>query len=572
MPAVLILTGITILLLATIWLMEHASHHGVSGWRLLIPFINGEYIREYWQKVRWVALVRVLGVVLIVLGIGVLIARQPAILTQPSVLWGGNTSRLAEGSTQDSVNRFIKIRHQALLAMQQNKSGKLAGEIHGQPFAYQRVQLTDGVLSARQGNDFLPDLEVRVLIHLNPRGMKQQRSFYVSPGDKQAPRIYLAWKDAKGQLQTRIIQQGYSLELTLSPLDAYRLNGFMQLILPGKSHSYLSGRFIAVTSDLRFTDDGNVNIAYNDPDTLKYVAEQYLKTRLTDPGIRHIRFEKVTINVGADSGYVDAVVLRNNYQLEEHQMQLKRHDFGWRVAHNGHKRIVLRTAQAAAAMREATQEKSEVHTNITVADLLGYIGQTVTLTQVDGRTDNGKITGMGRKGLELLVKVQAGSVKYYIQPDKISRLVLSSGEVLLLPAGQKAAAEKPALEQAAGDTAIAETTASNDGATASPSAEKTADIPADTAETATEQAAVVTASSTDQPNAVNASTVPESLLQYKPLLGKQVTITGTSGQQRSGFLTGVHAEQLALKVSLGAGSVHYYYKPGEVASVTPLKN
>lgn len=545
MVALLLMSGITLLGVATIWMIEHASHRGVAGWRLLLPFGAGDYVREYWQDVRWFALARVLGIALMAAGAGVAIAQNPALLSQPSLIWQPTSSKVTEGSTQAGVSEFMAVKEKALLAMRGDDKRDLSGLLHGKPFTYQRVELIDGVLSAREGSDFLPDLEVRILINLDPTGMTDRRSFYVQPTDRNPPQVYLSWRDSQGKLQTRIIKHGYSLELQLAPLTEYRLNGFMQLVLPGQLDSYLSGNFIAETNHLRYSN-GQVDIAYDDPDTLKYVARDFLSSQYRADAIRSVVVDQVTMDRDSDQGSAVARVLLSNDQLEEHRVKLQRAEFGWQVVAGSDQSTILRAAsvQDDSAAASAKPVAALPPKQVAPADLLAYVGQTVTLTRTDGSTETGIIRGLDKHGLQVDEQVAAGSVEYHLDPASISKVTLGNGQVLVLPAGQ---------QQAVAETAAP---ATDTGAPVVAAGQAPIAVPA------------ATEAVTPQPAPTQASE-PADFSRYRSLKGKQVTLLGKDGRERHGTLSDVAPNQLTLTVTMGAGSVQFFYKPGEVDKVTP---
>lgn len=559
MVAVLLMTGITLLGVATIWMIEHASHRGVAGWRLLLPFCAGEYIRSYWEDVRWFALARVLGLALMAAGVGVAVAKNPALLSQPSLIWQSTTSQVSEGSTEAGVSEFMATKEKALLAMRGDDKRDLSGLLHGQPFSYQRVELIGGVLNAREGKDFVPDLEVRILINLDPTGMTDRRSFYVQPTDRNPPRVFLSWRDAKGELQTRIIKHGYSLELQLAPLTEYRLNGFMQLVLPGQPDSYLSGNFIAETNHLRYSN-GQVDIAYDDPDTLKYVARDYLLSRYRPEAVRSAVVENVNMDTDNSQGSASVRMLLSNDQLEVHQLKLQRGEFGWQVVSGSDQSTILRAGKVVDdTVAVATQTPSLPPKHIKPEELASQVGQTVTLTRTDGSTEVGVIQSFGKRGLQVEEQVNAGSVQYNLDPATISSVTLSSGQVLVLPAGQQPSSEAAATQAA---TASTDTATETQAPVAQPDAASTT---APVAAAGATSAPAAAASATPAPVSATAN----DFSRYRALQGKQVTVVGVDGKQRQGTLSAVVPEQLTLTVSMGAGSMQFFYKPGEVKSVTP---
>lgn len=543
MVTLLMMSGITLLGVATIWLIEHANQRGVAGWRLLVPFGAGTYVREYWQDVRWFALARVLGVVCILSGVGVTIARDPGLLTDPGKMWRSGNDGVTQGSTEAGMDEFLALKQQAGLALRGDDKRKLAGKVHGKAFSYQRVELLGGVLEAREGPDFLPLLDVRVLIDLDPTGMTDRRSFYVQPTDRNPPEVYVSWQDKDGVLQTRIVKRGYSMELQLAPLDEYRLTGYLQLILPGQPATFLSGNFVAMTNHLRYVG-GNVDITYDDPDTLGYVARDYLQSLYQDGVVRSVVIDQVSMDLDADKGTAVARVRLSNEQLEEHRLELQRDDMGWQVVSGSDRNTVLQAGVEAVPARDvaAPATKTPPPRHVAPEDLASLTGNQVTLLRSDGSTETGIIRGVDHRGLQIEEQIAGGSAQFYRDPAIIREVRLSGGQVLLLDVPAAVVADASAAGDASAPGAVPAATGDSGPATA-----------------ATDDAAAPAAESAE-------------LARYKPLLNKQVSITGTDGRVRQGMLSGVAAEQLTLTVPMGAGSMQFYYKPSELQSVTPLKN
>lgn len=545
MVILLMMTGITLLGVTTIWLIEHANQRGVAGWRLLLPFGAGSYVREYWQDVRWFALARVLGAVMVLTGAGVYLAQNPQLLTDPDQFWKTNDVVATEGSTQAGVSEFLVLKQQAALAIRGDDKRQLSGKVHGQPFVYERVELVGGVLDMREGTNFLPLREVRVLIDLDPTGMTERRSFYVQPTDQNPPQVFVSWQDKAGALQTQIVKRGYSMELQLAPLDDYRLNGYVQLILPGQPASFLAGNFVAMTNHLRFVK-GNVDITYDDPDTLRYVTRDYLKSQYQQGALRSVLVDDVSMDLDSGKGTATARVRLSNDQLEEHQLALQRDDMGWQVVSGSDQSKVLQAGvEVVPAQDEVTPSKAPLPKRIAPEDLVNLVGTSVTLVRSDGSIESGVVRGFDHRGLQIEEQMAGGSVQFRLEPSTIREIRLAGGRVLVLDQAQMQSA----------------TVSSDAAATLPVQAEQQAAA-------AKEKDVVASGTGTD----VQASPDSAELARYKQWLNKPVSITGTDGRVRQGLLSGVSSEQLTLTVAMGAGSVQFYYKPSELLSVAPLKN
>src|SRR5690606_24646107 len=133
-----------------------------------------------------------LGVALLLLGAGLMVARDPLLLSQPGRLFGAATAPVMAGSQRAELNTYVGSEEAILLAIRNDANPHLTGRVNNRDFRYDRVELVDGVLSVQQGEGFIPELEVRILLPENPLPLRERRTFYVRPGDEQAPEVHLS--------------------------------------------------------------------------------------------------------------------------------------------------------------------------------------------------------------------------------------------------------------------------------------------------------------------------------------------------------------------------------------------
>lgn len=525
MTAFLWIFGLVVVGLTTRWLLEHSAKRGVAGWRLIIPFMASAYIREYWEDVRWVALARIAGATFVLMGVGVALAKHPVLLSQPWLLWQVN-EQSASGNTQVDVERYLMAQKQVIQATKLKRDRTLSGQINGRPFYYTRASLVNNMLDVRQGSEFFPELEVRVMLDIDPRGIESRQEFYIKPSDKNPPEVFVTWRNDDGGIQTRIVKREYSLQLALAPRAKGRLSATMQLILPGEPLSYLSGDFVLETNHLRYKGD-DVDITFDHTDTLEYVALQYLNGLYSRKAVQQVEIQSSQMNLHQKSGTAIATVLLSDNQLEEHRLELERMDFGWQVKPGSNKVTVLR--QGGEALK-ASAAPEPIY--ITLEDLPLYYGERVVLTRVDGGKEEAIMRGLGRRGLLVEEKISAGSVEFHIDPDSITQITLRNGQPLLWKKDQ---------EQETG-LALQE---NDQPAAAKP---KVAEKP-------------------EEPELDELS----DFAQFADLKGHQVKVVAKDGKERVGRLDGLATNQLTLTVSMGAGAVQFFYKPEDVESVEPLK-
>jgi hypothetical protein len=528
MAGAMLLLGVTILVLGTMALMRDAAGRGHSPLVFLLPLVGLPYVQENWQEVWWAALLRVFGVALLLLGAGLMVARDPLVLEQPSRLFGAGSNVVLAGSQRAELNTFVGSEEAILLAIRNDDNPHLTGRLNGRDFHYQRVELVDGVFSAQQGDGFIPELEVRILLPENPLPVRERKSIYVRPGDEHPPEVHLSWRNPGQDLpETQIITGGYRMELHLAPLDRYQLSGFMQLILPDTRHSFLSGEFIASTNRLRYVN-GNVDLSFDHPDTLNYLVDQYLAGQFPSGMVRQLDILDTTLRRREGTGTSHVRIALTNGRVEERVLQMERTEVGW-VMRPGSATVTVLEAGEQGEMRLATPSRAVPARQETVADvpapvalpfaeLLRFSGQQVTVLRASGEPQQGIVRGMQRGRLVLETTVGSGTLEYFVEQADLVGLRLASGQQVTVLDGARTdplPAPAPAIAPAAD---VAEATSS-------------------------EQA---------EPS------------PHAGLVGRMVRITSHDGRSRTGVLSAATATQLTLEVPVGSGTLEYYYRPEEV--------
>jgi hypothetical protein len=123
-----------------------------------------------------------------------------------------------------------------------------AGSLAGEPFRVERATLNGGILTLRQGKQFLSDREVNVFTFQFDRPLAGQR-FRVAGASKgfRTPHVQMAaarhWKGNVRQGET--FMDGYSLVLELGKRAGSRVPGRIYLCFPDRARSWIAGTFSA---------------------------------------------------------------------------------------------------------------------------------------------------------------------------------------------------------------------------------------------------------------------------------------------------------------------------------------
>lgn len=535
MAGTLLIIGLTLFLMGSFMLASDAHQRGRSPLIFVLPFAGASYIRHYWSDVWLSALMRVAGMGLLVLAFAVALGRDPAVMEHPKRLFGGSPAVTAMvGSKQPQMNTFANSEAAVLLAIRSDANPKLSGRLYGRPFVYDAARLIDGVLTVQQGEGFIPELEARLLLDLDAATIgNTRRTLYVRPGDSNAPELQISWTSQEGgQLNTRILRGGYSMELQLVRRDRETLSGFLQVILPDPDRSHLSGEFLVRTNFLRYIGE-RVDLTFDHTDTVEYVARQYLETQFPENLLADIRFRNTRMMFSESSGSTTAEVSLANGQIEERRLLLDRADIGWAVRPGSMETRILQVAgsnnvrllspAALSAPRSSGQPLvQDVPDPIAMsfAALDTLTGQEVVVFQRDGRRREGLVRGVRRERLLVESMVGAGLVELRFAEQELSHLQLANGQRVDIG------------DQVASHSQDTET-------------EHDAD-----------SAAVV-----DEP------TEPSALAPYLGWQGRTVTVTGRDTRVRTGVVTAISARQLTLTVRVGAGTLEYFYSPADIDSI-----
>lgn len=541
-----LIAGLTLVLLGTLALMRDIAGRGRSPLWFLLPLVGLRYVQEHFTEVWWAALMRVLGVALVLIGLGLALVRDPLLLQSPQRLFSGeHTVPVLAGSQRADLNTFVSSEDAIRIAIRNDGNPRLSGNLNGQPFVYDRVELVNGVLTAQQGEGFISDLSVRIMLHEDPLPITQRRTLLVRPDDPAPPEIHVSWRAPGSDLpETRIIRSGYRMELQLAPLDTHRLTGFLQLILPDTRRSFLSGDFTAHTNRLRYVD-GRVDVTFDHVDTLNYLVREHLQGQFPEGTIREIRILETRMLRRESAATSRARIVLLNGRIEERTLQLTRAEVGWSVRPGRGEVTVIEEGEQGglrrvdSTPRPAPTESAGPPPPITqpFQALDQYQGRQVRMTRTDGSRQTGIIRGMSRERLLLETTVGSGTLSYAVGADEVRMLELSDGQRIYIEGHGPAAAT------------------ASDAGVADQMTDERVDLAA-------------------EPDAAEESVADDAevALPFSDFIGRQVRVQGRDGRQRTGVVTDVSASQLTLEVPVGSGTLEYYYRHEEIADLEQVSS
>ena len=536
MAELLIIIGVSGFIISTLGLMHEAASRGHSALFFLVPLASLGQVQQHWEEYRWWALGRVASLLTGAVGVALFLATgQSPLEKTPRENLAGQAGQVLRGENMASSTAFVTSEEAALLVV--DGQGKaLHGRLHGKKFRYDRVALIDGVLTASQGEGFLPELEVRILLGWDPEAITERRSMLVNPSDEDAPVVHLSWKpDGQDYPETRIFSGGYRLELALAPLDTDQLSGSMVLIMPDSFKSYLVGDFTAYSNHLRYRN-GTVDLRFDHDDTLAHVAEEYLATQFPEGALESVQAEHVQLRRAEASGQVMSRVVLTNGAVEQRHVRLEKSEVGWSVVPGSMEtRVITPAREGSATLISPTFEKSAPEeaqalppVDKTFPELVAYVDRNVLLETHSGRQLDGVLRRISGDRLWLVMNVGSGNVERSVSAEDLKSLTLSSGQRIDLVSEDEANDEAGVIYHS------------------EPPAARTEPM-----EDVSEPAEKISA----------------RLKELRALVGKSVTITASDVATRTGVLKAVSDDHLTLSVAVGAGNIEYFYDMNSIQKI-----
>ena len=119
------------------------------------------------------------------------------------------------------------------------------GAVNGFGFKLERATIQGGKLDLRQGPKWPPDVGVSIHLFAERAEDLAGRTVVLESTRTNAPRVFLRWKNATDQAQTKEYRQGYAARVEFGPVTNNRLTGKIFLATPDDAKSYAAGTFTA---------------------------------------------------------------------------------------------------------------------------------------------------------------------------------------------------------------------------------------------------------------------------------------------------------------------------------------
>lgn len=535
MSVFLLLVGLALFLSGAAMYFAHAARNE-PRWiasSVLFPFVVPLYYRRHWNELYMAAFVQSTGLAMAVAG-GLMLAFQadrPAGLVE-------QRSGLLSASTRVSDSGFVDSERAMQLLVRHGPGTPLAGRVHGHVFKPDRVEFINDTLRLIEGPQFRPVREIAISF---PPGIIDiaagaKRAF--APDGENLPEIRVSWLDDQGQPETEVFRGGYRLEFEMVPLVRNRMSGYVQMMLPDRLESYVGGDTMIITSHLRYMGD-EVDRNWDHEDTLRFVAEEYLRTQYPTPDIDVVSFSNMTMDSVEGVGEATASVKLKDGRVGNHVVILGKREQGWYVRGPessaatdaaGYKPIYSAIVQVASPSRvEATRlaaastqaAQKVVERTLAFEQLATLSGQGAVVEYRSGRREQGVLRGLRKDRLVVESMKAGGVVEYLLSASELSLLRMNNGDVIRIAGVESStAAATPAT-------------------------------------TATAPAAATAAA---QPLMVG----DQDISKY---LNRSVKVVATTGKTTTGVLRGVSKDGLVIETLVGGGKMDYIVPVDHFASI-----
>ncbi|TBU71042.1 MFS transporter [Pseudomonas daroniae] len=411
MDALLILGGLLLILVGLVLLvMRGFATSLLWGWACLLPPLTLLFIVAHWRRAKHALACCALGMIPLVVGLAVMAGQDPQRLEAIIGLQWLQPEKQAPGELHIQLN----------------------GQLNGEPFAPKEGELTDSVLSLREGQDFFARRELIIRgLPLAADGLRLD----VLPDDQgQLPEIEFSWLLPDQDLpEARQLKGGYTLHLDLRPEEPNRLVGDFHLVLPPQFETTLSGKVEVFRNGLRY-NEGKVDRTVDSRDTLAHILTDYLQRRFAT---RDVQLEPLPASAVAGSNLMLEVQARVDGREQRLSVSLSKHpQLGWRVDDDRFAELsaaskqmpVAAPAQPAAPSQPAPQQ--DPRQDFTLVRLLSepqrYVNQPMRVFSEKGNSAQGQFAGLDEQGQIILRQRLNGSgeARFALSPTDVVHVEL----------------------------------------------------------------------------------------------------------------------------------------------------
>lgn len=411
MDALLIVGGLLLILSGLVWLVARAfSTSLLWGCGSLLPPLTLGFIVAHWRRAASPVLLAGMGFIPLVVGVTMLASHNPERLAAiVSLSW-------LEPEPKDDSGLEIR----------------LLGEFNGDPFAPRLGELVDGTLVLREGDSFTHrELSIRL-----PGYRGGDLNVDVLPEDfAELPQIELKWQLPDQHFpESRMINGGYTLHLSLRAEAPNLLRGDFHLVLPAGYRTSLSGTVELFTNRLRYRGE-RVDTRYNSQETLAWVVRDYLQRKFRTRAVElepmpllNLDAQQLAFEIGAR---IAGATQRVSISLIRSELQ------GWRVQGDAAPELpppsaeeLQRTAPVPTTIVRGEERPVDRRIGFTLERLLSspsrFLGAMIRVQTERGRSAEGRFAGLNADGRLVIQHALGGQgeANFILRPSEVVAIEL----------------------------------------------------------------------------------------------------------------------------------------------------
>lgn len=124
----------------------------------------------------------------------------------------------------------------------------VAGLVGGQRFTYEHAIASQGSFLLREGKNLRPERAITIRTLVSPTDLAG-KTLLVTPETRNARlQVTAEWLDAANKTQRNWATRGYYLKVSFGPIENKRMNGSIELRMPGAPATSIKGDFVAAVN------------------------------------------------------------------------------------------------------------------------------------------------------------------------------------------------------------------------------------------------------------------------------------------------------------------------------------
>lgn len=382
----------------------------------IIPVSFSSYIRTY----------RVAGSAQLASGFLVLVATVMLVRTFPDQKPFSEMPRLRAWLAPASMG-LPEITSAFPLFAGRRHGERLLGQLKGEKIAWSHIQLINKTLQFANEDKTLPAALIQ--IHLENLVLSDDMNLHLllTPNAEDSPRIEIFSRPGSGVgvPELAVFNTGYWLELDLTKDEKNLFHGYVKLLLPQETQTWLTGEFVGYTDGVRYSGR-EIDRRHDSLDTLKRIAASHVHSHLWKwlegtPQIKNVSFQT---NIEPFTGQATVLINLGASGIRELPVEYFKGESGWVLEP---KAIPLLAANLemqhlpAASGGTTKQTEKPVFKDVQFSQLHRFLDHRATIFTFDGRQLSGKLLKVGTQQVKLRRSLSGADFDMTIPGANIAR-------------------------------------------------------------------------------------------------------------------------------------------------------